>query len=237
MVRVWSANVAFLKPVLTQSPTRPIVSSAPASSRAGSNSTSTAATSTDLQQTVPRSRYVLFFSLAVVGSAADLLTKQWIFNKLGLPRADNVWWIWEGYFGFETALNRGALFGLGAGYSYVFASLSVVAAIGILYWLFYHGAAQDRLLTFALGCVMAGIFGNLYDRLGMWTHADKAMLVELDQHAVRDWILFRYGKWTWPNFNIADAALVCGAACLMWHAWFLEDPDAVESKAAASDAS
>ena len=77
-------------------------------------------------------------------------------------------------------------------------------------------AAVDWLLTVALGAVMAGILGNLYDRLGLWTLPGKTGPTI---HAVRDFILVQYPPWTWPNFNLADSSLVCGAALLMWHAF------------------
>ncbi len=135
------------------------------------------------------------------------------------------WWLVEPFIGIETAVNIGALFGLGAGAGRYFAGLSVFAALGILVWLFRFGAAKDRWLTIALACVMAGIFGNLYDRLGFWYQV--GMPVEW-QSGVRDWILFRYGDYTWPNFNIADSMLVCGAAMLMWQAF--RDSSSAESE-------
>lgn len=163
---------------------------------------------------------MLFFAIAVLGCLADLGTKQAVFAWRGPPPplgpAHNEWWLIEPYVGIETAVNIGALFGLGAGGGRYFAALSVVAAIGIVVWLFCFGAARDRWLTIALSCVMAGIFGNLYDRLGLWYQT--GMPVEWES-GVRDWILFRYGSYTWPNFNIADSMLVCGAAMLMWQAF------------------
>ena len=172
---------------------------------------------------VPTNRYIAFFSIAAVGLAADLITKQIMFAWLGLPTANralgsNCYWIIENYVGLETAVNRGALFGMGEGYWWLFSILSVVAAIGIVTWLFFFRAAHDRWLTVALGCVMAGIFGNLYDRLGLW---DSTGMPAAFDHGVRDWILFRWRevKYTWPNFNIADCLLVCGAAMLVVHAW------------------
>jgi signal peptidase II len=165
---------------------------------------------------VPRSRYIAFAAIALTGLAADLITKQVLFAWLGLPQQDKYFWIIDGYVGFQTAVNRGALFGMGEGYWWVFSLLSVVAAIGIISWLFVWRAAHDWLLTIALGCVMAGIFGNLYDRIGLW---DASGLPPEFEHGVRDWILFRYKQYTWPNFNIADCLLVCGAALLMVHAW------------------
>ncbi|MCH8047592.1 MAG: signal peptidase II [Planctomycetes bacterium] len=179
---------------------------------------------------VPISRYIAFFSLAVAGCGIDLWTKHWIFARLGVPWPDGdsseTEWIWEGYFGLETALNPGALFGMGAGHpyaSYCFAGLSVVAVLGVLYWLFVVGAGRDWLLTIALGCVTGGIFGNLYDRLGLWhaTLSDGSTITGVRK--VRDWILWTLqgsGGRDWPNFNIADSLLVCGAALLIWHAMF-----------------
>lgn len=168
---------------------------------------------------VPLRRYVLFFAIAAIGCGVDLGTKQAVFSWRGPPPpvgpANNEWWLIPPYVGIETAVNIGALFGLGAGAGRYFALLSVAAAIGILVWLFRFGAARDRWLTVALACVMAGIFGNLYDRMGFWY--ETGMPVQW-QSGVRDWILFRYGTYTWPNFNVADSMLVCGAAMLMWQA-------------------
>lgn len=187
-------------------------SSVPASSKPASVATS-----------VPVARYVLFASLAILGGGLDLLTKQWVFAWRGFPRADNIYWIWQPVFGIETSLNPGALFGMGAGNSHWFAALSVVAAIGIVVWLTYGRAALDLWLTLALGLVMGGIIGNLYDRLGLWHFAD---VPGEWRNNVRDWILFQYpAPWRgwelvpWPNFNIADSCLVIGAAILVLHSF------------------
>ncbi|WP_425617531.1 signal peptidase II [Anatilimnocola sp. NA78] len=170
----------------------------------------------DQSRPLPLNRYLVFCGIAITGLVADLVTKQALFAWLGLPQEDKYFWIVKDYIGFQTAVNRGALFGLGAGYWWLFSILSVVAAVAIVVWLFYFRAAHDRLLNVALACVMAGIFGNLYDRLGLW---DASGLPAEYEHGVRDWILFRYRQHTWPNFNIADCLLVCGAGLLMLHAW------------------
>lgn len=158
---------------------------------------------------VPWQRYVLFFSLAAIGCGVDLWSKAAIFDWLGMPGQNRVYWFVEPFIGFQTSLNQGALFGLGQGYTPVFAVFSIVAAAGILYWLFAMKAAHDLFLTVALGLITGGIFGNLYDRLGIWGQA-----------AVRDFILFQYNGYVWPNFNIADALLVCGAGLMLWHSFF-----------------
>jgi signal peptidase II len=145
----------------------------------------------------------------------DITTKNWIFKRLG-PPSEKTEWIWQPYFGLQTALNEGALFGIGQGRVALFATLSCLAAAAIVYWLFVAGGARDRLLTISLGSVMGGVAGNLYDRLGLWWTPD---LADQPRYAVRDWILFRYGDWVWPNFNVADMLLVCGAMLLVLHAW------------------
>lgn len=164
-------------------------------------------------------RLALYLGLALGGAALDLWTKELVFSWRGLPEAgvDNTWWLWEGYVGIQTSVNQGALFGMGQGGSTWFAVLAVMAAAGIFYWLFFRGAARDLVLTFTLGCVTGGILGNLYDRLGLWHEPEIASHF---RNGVRDWILFRYRQFSWPNFNIADSLLVCGAILLVAHAFW-----------------
>jgi signal peptidase II len=193
---------------------------------------------TPAMKAVPPSRYLLFGGLALAGCAADLLSKQWIFNYLGMPSAtrESIWLV-DGIFGFTTSLNEGALFGIGQGKGLVFSLLSIVAALGIFWWLFVAQAAQDRLLTTALGLVTGGILGNLYDRLGLsglvWDDGPFHPAGER-VYAVRDWLHFKIDHVIdWPIFNIADSLLVCGAALLICHALWSEQP-APKSQAAES---
>ena len=172
----------------------------------------------DQESSPPTSRAVWFCSLAVTGCAADLVTKYLVFRHPELFHG-NEWWLWEGHVGIQKSLNEGALFGIGQGGVGLFSLFSIVASIAIPVWLFKFGAAQDRRLTIALGCVMGGILGNLYDRLGLpgltWDAFDLARAGE-HVYAVRDWILVQYdAQLVWPNFNIADALLVCGAIFLL----------------------
>jgi signal peptidase II len=170
----------------------------------------------------PTHRYALFGTLAAVGCLVDLLTKRWIFDTLGMPHERPSLWLVDEIFGFTTSLNEGALFGIGQGQGLVFSALSIAAIVGILYWLFVAGAAHDLMLTIALGSVTGGIFGNLYDRLGVpgltWG-ADSMHRPGDPVYAVRDWLHFKVDRLIdWPIFNIADSLLVCGAALLIWHA-------------------
>jgi signal peptidase II len=159
----------------------------------------------------------LFALLAVAGTLCglDLWTKHLVFAWLGPPPNSAIWWIWPGHVGFQTALNEGALFGLGQGLVAWFVVFSAVAVIGIVAWL-ASGAIWDWGLTLTLALILGGILGNLYDRLGLW----RAPGVTAPTYAVRDWILVQYdADHVWPNFNLADSCLVCGAALLMWRSW------------------
>jgi signal peptidase II len=169
----------------------------------------------------PRSRFLLFAVLAVVGCGADLATKAWVFSIPEL-RAGEILWLWPGKVGIQLSRNWGALFGMGQGMVWLFATLGILAAIAIPVWLFWFGAARDGWLTFALGCVTAGVMGNLYDRMGLsgevWAGPGQEAPHAI--HAVRDWILWQANEqWRWPNFNIADSLLVVGAAILFLHAF------------------
>lgn len=188
---------------------------------------------------VPYSRHVMYFGLALAGCAADLVSKELAFRWRGLPGEKDPWWLVENRLGVQTSLNPGALFGMGDGWRLVFAGLACAAILGILVWLFGYRAARDRLLTFALGCITGGILGNLYDRLGLWHWGGLPKGVNPKfAGAVRDWILFEWREMPlkifnpWPNFNIADSLLVCGACMLVGHAFLYREPAAAPKNAA-----
>ena len=168
----------------------------------------------------PVSRIALFFAIAAIGCAADLATKSWIFGRLGMPPRHPLVLI-PGIFSLTTSLNEGALFGMGQGMTLMFACLSLLAAAGIFYWLILAGAGRDLWLTVALGFIMAGICGNLYDRLGLpglvWHAPDPRE--GLPVYAVRDWLHFEIRSigFDWAVFNLADTMLVVGAAMLFLH--------------------
>jgi signal peptidase II len=178
----------------------------------------------------------LFFVLAVGGGALDLWTKTWIFQKLGMPSTQHPWVLWEGVFSLTTSLNEGALFSIGQGFALGFAVLSIGAALGIGYWLAFKGAIRETLLVVALGLIMSGIGGNLYDRLGMHGLKWHWPLERLGQpvYAVRDWLHFCLVSsdgqviFNWPVFNLADCFLVVGAGLLFIQSW--RTPQQVEAK-------
>lgn len=181
----------------------------------------------------------LFLLIVALGVAADLGTKSWAFASLGMPREyrfheepelEGAYWIWEDVFGFQTSLNEGALFGMGQGQSRLFAVLSFVALAGILAWLF-HSARKSRYLVITLGLIVGGVLGNLYDRLGLFGQVWPNYYPKAGEpiYAVRDWILVMIGSYHWPNFNVADSLLVCGAGLLLFHLVFFDNATPVDN--------
>ena len=171
---------------------------------------------------IPLLRVLVFCALTLTGFLADILSKAFVFEKYFQPqvRPEQHWWI-DGVLGIETTTNPGALFGIFPGYRWLFAILSVVALLSIIAWLFVFSGARDRWLNLALGLVSGGILGNLYDRLGFGFRPGYPSEI---RNNVRDWIYFRIEgvPWfdPWPNFNIADSLLVCGAILLVLHSIF-----------------
>lgn len=184
--------------------------------------------SSDAVRPIPWTRKLQFLVLASVGLGADLGSKAWMFRQPELLAGD-VNWIWEGHAGFQLSLNEGALFGLGQGGVWIFAACSIAAAFAIPVWLFAFGGGRDRALTLILAAVMGGVLGNLYDRVGLpglrWEEIPPSLNPRDHSagtvHAVRDFVLLTrrwppQTRWdVWPNFNIADALLVCGGVAIV----------------------
>jgi len=81
--------------------------------------------------------------------------------------------------------------------------VAVMATIGVVFvGMFFLSKPTDRLAHVALGLVIGGDIGNLYDRIG--------------HQYVRDFLKFTLpvvGEY--PSFNLADAFLVIGVALLI----------------------
>jgi signal peptidase II len=153
-------------------------------------------------------RWILFWSIALGGTVFDLTTKSAIFSWYGPPGAPATP-IVPHILEWRTSQNTGALWGIGAtipGSSRIFAGLSVLAALVICYYLFVLGAASSRVLTVALGLIMAGAMGNCYDRLVLGF--------------VRDFVHFHVDAigFDCAIFNFADNMLVIGALTLVVYA-------------------
>jgi signal peptidase II len=112
---------------------------------------------------------------------------------------------------FSLVLNPGAVFGMGAGMRWFFVVFTI-GALGLALWMFAHWTtARDRTAHIAIGLLIAGGLGNLYDRI---VYA-----------CVRDFIhplpgVRIGGREVWPYVsNVADLWLLVGIGILMWHLW------------------
>ena len=120
-------------------------------------------------------------------------------------------------------VNQGALFGLGGEHgglaNKIFAVVSLLAAAGIIVWSARRSTAVDGWLCAALGLILGGTVGNLYDRVVF--------------NGVRDFLYFY--KIDWPVFNVADCCLVVGAIMLLIHAILFTPDDDTKAKPAAPE--
>jgi signal peptidase II len=162
--------------------------------------------------------WLLFAGLAAAAAASDLATKAMAFASLGMPGSGLAKVIVPQMLILETNLNEGALFGMGQGLGLGFAAVSVAAIVGILILMGRRSTREDGWMVAALGLIVGGILGNLYDRVGLpglvW-HAPPQRAGEAVR-AVRDWIHFQVpGVIDWPIFNLADSWLVIGAGILL----------------------
>jgi lipoprotein signal peptidase len=195
-----------------------------------------------------RSYRGLLWSLAVFGCLLDVSSKYGMFRTMYHPSGEGEIEVIPGVFRFVaqvTAIppqaddwraplqgwngptlprvNHGALFGLGNEYEIpangFFMAVSIAAAIAISIWSFRPAAASDRTLCLALGMILGGTIGNLYDRTVF--------------RGVRDFMHWRMPEW--PVFNVADCLLVCGAGLLLLQAFWspcAKRPDQTASEAA-----
>jgi signal peptidase II len=108
-----------------------------------------------------------------------------------------------GFFNLVLTYNKGAAFSFLAGASgwqkHFLTTIGIVASLFILYLLARHGT--QKLFSLALALILGGAVGNVIDRIA---HG----------HVI-DFLDFHWRGWHWPAFNVADSAIVCGAALLI----------------------
>lgn len=189
---------------------------------------------------VGRSYRALLWGLALIAFSLDQSSKysvfRWLYNEgnggtfnvvpgwfeliaqfTGQPIESGTWR--EPFQRFNGSImphvNNGALFGLGNGFGMTangfFAVVSLLAAIAIIVWSIRVKVAGDVVLFTALGLILGGTLGNLFDRIIF--------------HGVRDFLDFYWFRF--PVFNVADCCLVCGAGLLLIQAMW---PAKMEAK-------
>ncbi len=140
----------------------------------------------------PRRKALVAATTAAVVTL-DQLTKAWALRALADGPVHLIWTL-----RLDLSFNSGAAFGLGRGLAPLLVAVGVVLVAVLL-------TVGGRAVTssaggVALGLVLGGAVGNLADRV-LRAHGG----------AVVDFIDFQW----WPAFNVADAAISCGALLLI----------------------
>ena len=132
---------------------------------------------------------------------ADQASKAWAVKTLRFGE-DRV--MIRGFLQFAYTENPGIAFGqLQEGGSFgrwFFVALAGAATIAVFYYFLRTPRTDDRILG-ACALLLAGILGNLTDRVRLGY--------------VVDFIVMHAGDYHWPTFNIADASICIGAFLLM----------------------
>lgn len=136
----------------------------------------------------------------------DQTTKAWAIRKLRFGGDVSVV---PNFLNFAYAQNTGVAFSFlddhGNAGRWGLSAVASIAAILVLYYFWRIPRTHDRLLG-ALGLLLAGILGNVTDRMRLGF--------------VIDFIDVQFGNWHYPTFNVADAAICIGAGLLIIDMFF-----------------
>lgn len=131
----------------------------------------------------------------------DQSTKSWAARRL---RFEGDWSLIPGFLSLSYAQNTGVAFSMfdsqGDPGRWGLSIVAVVAGVLVLYFFWRTPRSDDRILG-ALALLLAGIAGNVTDRLRLGF--------------VIDFIDFQFGSWHYPTFNVADTAICIGAGLLI----------------------
>lgn len=153
----------------------------------------------------------------------DQVTKVWAARelKLGGDRS-----IITGLLNFAYAQNTGVAFSMlddhGEMGRWGLSVVAFVAATLVLYFFWRTPRTDDRMLG-ALALLLAGIAGNVTDRLRLGY--------------VIDFIDVQFGSWHYPTFNVADMAIVIGATLMIIDMFFSKRSQETEGRSQNEEAS
>jgi len=120
----------------------------------------------------------------------------------------------DGLFRIRLLRNEGIAFGLFHSFEsnwkpIILAVMAVIAVIIVLYYI-WQTPEDERRVFAALGLLLGGILGNFVDRL--------------TNGYVVDFLEFHWGDvFSWPTFNIADAAITTGVLLIIYESFFGRD--------------
>lgn len=140
-----------------------------------------------------------WLALAALIVLADQLTKIIIERTFDYGDVRPV----TSFFNLVLTYNKGAAFSFlanASGWQDEFlTTVGIGASLFIMYLLARHGT--QKLFSLSLAMILGGAIGNVIDRV-LYGH-------------VIDFLDFHVGGWHWPAFNLADSAIVGGAALLI----------------------
>lgn len=145
----------------------------------------------------------MVFLIAVLVFSLDRLTKLYI---AGMMELHETFPVIEGVFHITYVRNPGAAFGLLAHKTPLFIGITAAVMVALAVYS-KQIAGGSRRLAFALGLLIGGAAGNLYDRVVAGT--------------VVDFLDFR----VWPVFNLADTAIVVGVILFAYYLLKLDKPE------------
>jgi signal peptidase II len=146
--------------------------------------------------------------LAIAGGVfmIDQTTKAWATRVL---RFEGDRSIISGFLNFAYAKNPGVAFSMlddnGDAGRWGLSVVALVAATLVLYFFWRTPRTDDRILG-SLALLLAGIAGNVTDRMRLGF--------------VVDFVDVQFGSWHYPTFNVADAAICIGAGLLVLDLFF-----------------
>ena len=109
----------------------------------------------------------------------------------------------EGFFSITHFANTGAAFSFLADSSwgiFVLTGISAIVSVILLFALYRLRSKKVPLIRFAVALLVSGTIGNMIDRVRF--------------HEVVDYLMFTFGSYTFPIFNLADMCIVCGSIFL-----------------------
>jgi len=142
------------------------------------------------------------------------------------------------YFNFTLLYNEGAAFSFlndaGGWQRWFFAVIAGAVSIALVVWILKLSTTKKWELT-GLAFILGGALGNLYDRIVLGKVVD---FVDWFYPASESCLPLFYQRLDvldtmschWPAFNIADAAILAGAACLIIDAFFIKSEEVEEKK-------
>ena len=166
-----------------------------------------------------RAIYTKPMALLLVVTVLDQWTKVWASEALSVAKPlvqygwsrtpDGAYRVIDSWFWFRYAENRAAAFSLTQSIPEGFRmpmliTVSMAAIVGVVIWLNRLGP-KAKIMQISLGLILGGAMGNLIDRVRLGYVVDFI-----------DWHLRGIDpSWTFPTFNIADSAVVCGGALVL----------------------